>query len=74
MKTQIDILPDGSLLFHDPGPGPSAIDLESMPYFRRLELAKWAMKVKEECFAKPGAEEDFQRWLAEKRAREAKKA
>ncbi len=42
------------------------IDIASIPDFRRIELAKGALALTEQVFSMPGAEERYQRWLAEK--------
>ena len=45
------------------------IDLESIPDFRRIDLAKGALVLTEQVFSMPGAEERYQPWLKEYRAR-----
>ena len=45
------------------------IDLAAIPDFRRLELAKGALALTEQVFSMPGAEERYQSWLKEYRAR-----
>lgn len=42
------------------------IDLESIPDFRRIDLAKGALALTEQVFSMPGAEERYQRWKAER--------
>lgn len=46
-----------------------SIDLASIPDFRRMELAKGALALTEQVFSMPGAEERYQAWLKEYRAR-----
>ena len=45
------------------------IDIASIPDFRREELAKGALALTEQVFSMPGAEERYQAWLKEYRAR-----
>ncbi len=40
-------------------------DIDEMPMFRRIALAEFTASVVAACFARPGAEEDFQRWKVE---------
>lgn len=47
-----------------------SIDLASIPNFRRLELAKGALALTEQVFSMPGAEERYQAWLEERRAKQ----
>lgn len=54
-------------------PTPS-IDLASIPDFRRIDLAKGALALTEQVFSMPGAEERYQAWLKEYRARPRIKA
>ncbi len=42
------------------------IDLDSIPDFRRVELAKGAIALTVEVFSTPGAEERYQLWLRER--------
>lgn len=42
------------------------IDLDSIPNFRRVELAKGAIALAAEVFSTPGAEERYQSWLKER--------
>ncbi len=56
-----------------PNPAPR-IDLAAIPDFRRLELAKGALVLTEQVFSMPGAEERYQAWLKERRARPKIKA
>lgn len=48
-----------------------SIDLASIPDFRRIELAKGALALTEQVFSMPGAEERYQAWLKERRAKQA---
>ncbi len=54
------------MLIQNPTP---SIDLTSIPDFRRIELAKGALALTEQVFSMPGAEERYQAWLKEYRAR-----
>ena len=51
-----------------PNPAPR-IDLASIPDFRCIDLAKGAVALTEQVFSMPGAEERYQAWLNEYRAR-----
>lgn len=51
-----------------------SIDLASIPDFRREDLAKGALALTEQVFSMPGAEERYQAWLKEYRARPKIKA
>ena len=46
------------------------IDIASIPDFRREELAKGALALTEQVFSMPGAEERYQAWLKERRAKQ----
>lgn len=48
------------------------IDIASIPDFRRMELAKGALALTEQVFSMPGAEERYQAWLKERRAKQNK--
>ena len=50
------------------------IDLASIPDFRRIELAKGALALTEQVFSMPGAEERYQAWLKERRAKQRRTA
>lgn len=50
------------------------IDIASIPDFRREELAKGALALTEQVFSMPGAEERYQSWLKERRAKQNKAA
>ena len=50
------------------------IDLESIPDFRRIDLAKGALALTEQVFSMPGAEECYQAWLKERKAKQKKTA
>jgi len=45
------------------------IHIDQIPEFRRIELAKGALALTEQVFSMPGAEERYQAWLKEYRAR-----
>ena len=47
------------------------IEIEKIPEFQRISLAKGALALVEQVFSMPGAEERYQAWLeARKRAQE----
>jgi len=46
------------------------IDISMIPDFRRIELAKGALALTEQVFSMPGAEERYQAWLKERRAKQ----
>ncbi len=46
------------------------IDVRQIPAFRREELGKAALLLVEQVFSMPGAEEQFQEWLAKRRGGE----
>ena len=46
------------------------IDVMSIPDFRRAELAKGALALTEQVFSMPGAEERYQAWLKERKAKQ----
>ena len=46
-----------------------SIDISQIPEFRRIDLAKGALALTEQVFSMPGAEERYQAWLKEYRAR-----
>lgn len=46
------------------------VDLASIPEFRRIELAKGALALTEQVFSMPGAEERYQAWLKERKAKQ----
>lgn len=48
------------------GDGVPRIDLDSIPDFRREELAKGAIALTKQVFSTPGAEERYQQWLRER--------
>jgi len=50
------------------------IDIASIPDFRREELAKGALALTEQVFSMPGAEERYQAWLKERRAKQKRTA
>ncbi len=51
-----------------------SIDVASIPDFRREELAKGALALTEQVFSMPGAEEHYQAWLKERRAKQKQTA
>ncbi len=53
-----------------PGQEPIHIDLTAIPDFRREELAKGALELMEQVFSMPGAEERYQAWLKDRRAKQ----
>lgn len=55
-------------------PNPVTIDIASIPDFRRVDLAKGALALTAQVFSVPGAEERYQAWLKERRAKEKKAA
>lgn len=50
------------------------IDIAAIPDFRREELAKGALALTEQVFSVPGAEERYQAWLKERRAKQRRTA
>lgn len=49
------------------------IEIEKIPEFQRISLAKGALALVEQVFSMPGAEEQYQAWLkARKEAQTAK--
>lgn len=50
------------------------IDIAAIPDFRRVELAKGALALTEQVFSVPGAEERYQAWLKERRAKQRRTA
>lgn len=50
------------------------IDIAAIPDFRRIELAKGALALTEQVFSVPGAEERYQAWLKERRAKQRRTA
>ena len=59
------------MMTHTPAPH---IDIASIPDFRREELAKGALALTEQVFSMPGAEERYQAWLKERRAKQKRTA
>ncbi len=47
-----------------------SIDISQIPEFRRIDLAKGALALTEQVFSMPGAEERYQAWLKERRAKQ----
>lgn len=50
------------------------IDIASIPDFRRIDLAKGALALTEQVFSMPGAEERYQAWLKERKAKQKRTA
>ena len=50
------------------------INLSAIPDFRREALAKGALELMEQVFSVPGAEERYQAWLKERRAKQKRAA
>ena len=59
------------MLMDNPSP---RIDLLAIPDFRRIDLAKGALALTEQVFSMPGAEERYQAWLKERKARQRRTA
>lgn len=51
-----------------------SIDIAAVPDFRRVELAKGALALTEQVFSVPGAEERYQAWLKERKAKQKRTA
>ena len=51
----------------------TADDLENMPQHQKDALSAWVLDWVRAVFSQPGAEEDYQKWLVEYRARANKK-
>lgn len=51
-----------------------SIDIAAVPDFRREELAKGALALTEQVFSVPGAEERYQAWLKERKAKQKRTA
>lgn len=51
----------------------TAGDLENMPQHQKDALSAWVLDWVRAVFSRPGAEEDYQKWLVEYRARANKK-
>ena len=50
------------------------INLAAIPDFRREELGKGALELMEQVFSVPGAEERYQAWLRERKAKQKQAA
>lgn len=48
------------------------IDVKKIPAFRGKELAEEALRLVEQVFSLPGAEEKYQAWLAKRKGGEKK--
>lgn len=44
--------------------------IDDMPKHKRIALAEFVAAAVEACFSRPGAEEEYQRWLAERAAKQ----
>lgn len=44
--------------------------IDEMPKYRRIALAEFVAAAVEACFSRPGAEEEYQRWLTKKNEKE----
>ena len=51
-----------------------SIDISQIPEFRRIDLAKGALALTEQVFSMPGAEERYQAWLKERKAKQKRTA
>lgn len=51
----------------------TAADLEDMPQHQKDALCAWVISMTKAVFSQPGVEEEYQRWLAEYRAKIANK-
>lgn len=49
------------------------IEIDKIPEFRRISLAKGALKLVEQVFSMPGAEERYQAWLKARKETQAAK-
>ncbi len=56
-------------VFRPTGSAQVHINCDAIPEYQRSELARFALDVVRNCFARPGEEEKFQKWLAERKAR-----
>lgn len=48
-------------------------DLSKMPEYQRNELSDFAIELTKAIFSRPGEEERYQKWLAERRSKIANK-
>ena len=48
-------------------------DLETMPQHNMDALCAWVIDMTKDLFSQPGVEEEYQKWLAERRASLAQK-
>ena len=46
-------------------------DLEKMPQHQQDAISAWVIDMTKNLFSQPGVEEEYQKWLAERRARMA---
>lgn len=49
----------------------TAADLEEMPQHQQDAISVWVLDMTKKLFAQPGVEEEYQKWLAERRVRMA---
>jgi len=47
------------------------IDVNQIPEYVKNELADWAIRMTKEVLSRPGEMEKYQRWLAEREAKQA---
>lgn len=58
-----------NVIFRPVGSTQIRINFDAIPEYQRGELAKFALEVTRNCFARPGEEERYQAWLAERNSR-----
>lgn len=46
-------------------------DIEKMPQYQQNDLCAWVLELTRTVFSQPGAEEEYQKWLAERRSKTA---
>lgn len=47
----------------------TAADLEKMPQYQKDAISSWVLEMVRENRSRPGVQEDYQKWLAERKAR-----
>ena len=47
----------------------TAADFEKMPQYQKDAISAWVLDMTREYFSRPGVQEDYQKWLAERRTR-----
>lgn len=47
------------------------IDVNQIPEYQKNQISEFALSVVANCFAIPGMEEKYQKWLAERKRKEA---